>query len=124
MADLTMAVSTEVSVEFTVGEKTAAWLEAQGWARPVVAPATDGVVDSTTTPSTSLEEAQQALDSREATRLQAQQLRDTLMGELSSPERVDELLTLCGVQMDRLLKPVVTVVVPAVDGAVDASAVS
>lgn len=114
MADAVLNVSTSAEVEFTVGEKTAAWLVALGWTPPVVeAPAevdglgTDMVVN-TRAPYTSMGEAMEAMNGRQAAKYQAQQDYAAMLAELSSPDRLTNLLKFFGVQLDRFMPETTT----------------
>lgn len=108
MAELTANVS--VDVEFTVGEKTRAWLMSLGWTPPAD-DSTDVVVEgsgadmvvNTRAPYTSLPVAMEAMNGREAAKYQAQQDYLAMLTELSSPDRLTNLLKFFGVQMDRFI---------------------
>ena len=109
MADAEMSVGVSADVEFTVGEKTKAWLVSLGWTPPVDdAPVeidsmgTD-LVNNTRAPYTSLPEAMEAMNGRQAAKYQAQQDYQAMKGELSSPERLDNLLKFFGVQLPRFI---------------------
>lgn len=106
-----MSVGVTADVEFTVGDKTKAWLVALGWTPPVEDPApvvTDGagtdMVVNTRAPYTSLPEAHEAMNGREAAKYQALTDYQAMLTELSSPERLTNLLTFFGVRMDRFLE--------------------
>lgn len=109
MADAEMSVGVSADVEFTVGEKTKAWLVSLGWTPPVDdAPVeTDSMgtdlVNNTRAPYTSLPEAMEAMNGRQAAKYQAQQDYQAMMAELSSPDRLTNLLKFFGVQMDRFI---------------------
>ena len=111
MADAILNVSTSAEVEFTVGEKTAAWLVALGWTPPdedaVVTVPTEGagsdLVNNTRAPYASLPEAMAAMNGHEAAKYQAQQDYVAMLGELSSPERLTNLLKFFGVKLDRFV---------------------
>lgn len=100
MAEMTATMKVETEVELVPGEKTAAWLMSLGWTPPAEAiepPPAEPMV-----PSRGLAEARQAMTARQAGFYRAQQLRETLKAEVSSPERVDEMLVMAGVPLGRL----------------------
>lgn len=108
MAELTANVTADV--EFTVGEKTQAWLVSLGWTPPaedtgsvVVEGSGADMVVNTRAPYTSLPEAMAAMNGREAAKYQAQQDYLAMLSELSSPDRLTNLLKFFGVQMDRFI---------------------
>ena len=114
MADAVLNVGVTGDVEFTVGEKTAAWLVALGWTPPVVeVPAeVDGLgtdmVINTRAPYTSMGEAMEAMTGRQAAKYQAQQDYLAMLTEISSPERLTNLLKFFGVQLDRFVPETTT----------------
>lgn len=114
MAEATMEVSVSTDVEFTVGEKTAAWLVSLGWTPPVeeTVPVEEGagsdLVNNTRAPYTSMPEALEAMTGRQAAKYQAQQDYQAMKAELSSPERLDNLLKFFGVQLPRFIEVPVT----------------
>lgn len=103
MADASMSVGVSADVEFTVGEKTKAWLVSLGWTPPAETPAApvEATVEARA-PYQDIETARQAMDARQAGFYQAQQMRNTLKAEVSSPERIDQMLVLAGVPLGRL----------------------
>lgn len=114
MADAVLNVGVTGDVEFTVGEKTAAWLVSIGWTPPVVeVPAevdglgTDMVVN-TRAPYTSMGEAMEAMTGRQAAKYQAQQDYLAMLTEISSPDRLTNLLKFFGVQLDRFVPETTT----------------
>lgn len=115
MAEAKLTVG--VGVELEPGPVTREWLIGLGWVPPVsdsdagvqteeddeedydprpidMFPDVAELVDRT--------EPRRALNAVETLRCQARKLRHELMCELSSPERVDELLRLCDVNVSRL----------------------
>lgn len=106
-ANLTVGVSTDV--EFTVGEKTAAWLMSLGWTPPVeeAVPGSD-LVNNTRAPYASMPEAMEAMNGRQAAKYQAQQDYQAMKAELSDPDRLDNLLKFFGVQLPRFIEVPVT----------------
>lgn len=109
MADAKLEVNVSSEVEFSVGEKTAAWLVSLGWTPP---PAEEGtgadLVNNTQAPYTSMPEAMEAMTGRQAAKYQARQDYQAMKGELSSPERLDNLLKFFGVQLPRFIEVPVT----------------
>lgn len=97
-----VSVDVVAEVEFTVGEKTAAWLESLGWKRPILDERDAAEIIDVRTHS---DDRPVALNGQEATTLMAKNLRFELMCELSSPERVDDLLSLCNVDVEKLAEP-------------------
>lgn len=113
MAEARLTVG--VGVELEPGPVTREWLIGLGWVPPVS--------DSDASVLTELDDVEEvddydprpdelismtdpvrgkALTGAEAMRCEARKLRHDLMRELSSPERVDELLRLCDVNVSRL----------------------
>jgi hypothetical protein len=112
MADANLTVGVATEVEFEVGEKTAAWLVSLGWTPPVdtgaatPAPADvtglgSDMVFNTRAPYTSMAEAHEAMTGRQAAKYQALQDYQAMLTELSSPERLTNLLKFFGVQIPR-----------------------
>lgn len=109
MAEAKMEVAVSTDVEFTVGEKTAAWLMSLGWTPPAeeTVPGSD-LVNNTRAPYASMPEALEAMNGRQAAKYQAQQDYQAMKAELSSPERLDNLLKFFGVQLPRFIEVPVT----------------
>ena len=109
MADAVLNTTVTAEVELAVGPATSAWLVSLGWVPPVaeVPKKVDGLgtdmVINTRAPYTSLDEAKQAMTGRQAAKYQAQQDYAAMLTELSSPERLTNLLKFFGVQLDRFL---------------------
>jgi len=104
MADAKLEVNVSSEVEFSVGEKTEAWLVSLGWTPPPVDPGTGSdLVNNTQAPYASMPEALEAMNGRQAAKYQAQQDYQAMKGELSSPERLDNLLKFFGVQLPRFI---------------------
>jgi hypothetical protein len=126
MADASLTVGVEVAL--SVDENTARWLESLGWVRPG-APSSEAVVtepddesddwdpaemmavdvETLVPPSRPLRTAGaykgRAMGGAEAMRYRAARLRQDLMNEVSSPERVDEMLRMCDVDPTALPDP-------------------
>jgi hypothetical protein len=100
MAELSMTVATQVELE--VGEKTAAWLVSLGWTPPAVKVEDAEPHVEPRVPSAGLEAARQAFTARQAGLYQAQQIREALKTEVSSPERIDQMLNLAGVPLRKM----------------------
>lgn len=118
MADASLTVGVEVAL--SVDENTARWLESLGWVRPG-APSSEAVVTEPDDESDDWDPAEmmavdvetlvppsrplrtggtykgRAMGGAEAMRYRAARLRQDLMNEVSSPERVDEMLRMCDV---------------------------
>lgn len=109
MAEAKMEVAVSTDVEFTVGEKTAAWLMSLGWTPPAeeTVPGSD-LVNNTRAPYASMPEALEAMNGRQAAKYQARQDYQAMKAELSSPERLDNLLKFFGVQLPRFIEVPVT----------------
>jgi len=106
MAEASLEVNVSSEVEFTVGEKTAAWLVSLGWTPPPVEAepgAGSDMVVNTQAPYASMGEAMEAMNGRQAAKYQAQQDYQAMKAELSSPERLDALLAFFGVQLPRFI---------------------
>lgn len=113
MAEARMEVAVSTDVEFSVGDKTAAWLMSLGWTPPAeeaipVEGAGSDLVNNTRAPYTSMSEALEAMNGRQAAKYQAQQDYQAMKAELSSPERLDNLLKFFGVQLPRFIEVPVT----------------
>ena len=115
MAEARMEVAVSTDVEFSVGDKTAAWLMSLGWTPPVeeTVPAPEeaagsDLVNNTRAPYASMPEALEAMNGRQAAKYQAQQDYQAMKAELSSPERLDNLLKFFGVQLPRFIEVPVT----------------
>jgi len=108
MAELTASMTVATQVELEVGDKTAAWLVSLGWTPPVESTPDSGTVEPAEpyseprVPSAGLEAAKQAFTARQAGLYKAQQIRETLKTEVSSPERIDEMLTMAGVPLGKM----------------------
>lgn len=127
MAEANLTVGVEV--ELRLDENTSRWLESMGWVRPN-APSTEQVVTESdeedgdwdpaemmggVTLSDLVPEPQplrtggvyrgKAMGGAEAMRYRAAQLRRDLMTELSSPERVDEMLRMLDIDPSALPDP-------------------
>jgi len=109
MAEANLEVSVSSEVEFSVGEKTEAWLVSLGWTPPPAEePAGSDLVNNTRAPYASMPEALEAMNGRQAAKYQAQQDYQAMKAELSSPERLDNLLKFFGVQLPRFIQVPVT----------------
>lgn len=118
MAEANLTVGVEV--ELRPDENTSRWLESLGWIRPE-APSQEQVStepdedDYDPLPADLVPEARplatggvyrgKAMGGAEAMRYRAARLRRDLMTELSSPERVDEMLRMCDVDPSALPDP-------------------
>lgn len=113
MAEARMEVAVSTDVEFSVGDKTAAWLMSLGWTPPAeetipAEGAGSDLVNNTRAPYASMPEALEAMNGRQAAKYQAQQDYQAMKSELSSPERLDNLLKFFGVQLPRFIEVPVT----------------
>lgn len=121
MADANLNVKVETEVELHPGPRTAEWLESLGWIRPVAEPEAEVqteaedededdprpmellTVEDIVPPARPLRTG--AMSGVEVMRYRAAVLRKQIMNELSSPERVDEMLMMLDINPEALPEP-------------------